>query len=110
MPLGLDVHHRVRDLLDENGDVEVLVTKTQVTYRTPRRGFAVLWRPGVHLDRPPVDLVLSVLLDRPIASSRWRQVVQLSPNRWQHHLAVTGLADVDEEVADWLREAQEAAV
>ncbi|MGY1700237.1 DUF5655 domain-containing protein [Geodermatophilus sp. SYSU D00766] len=100
-PLGAAVYDRVRALLPA---CEVRVSRSQVALRE-RRGFAWLWRPGRYLRGPTAQVVLSVALGRPDPSPRWKQVVHPSPRHWVHHMEVHDPAEVDDEVASWLREA-----
>jgi hypothetical protein len=103
--LGLAVLAAVRDELTEAfDDVEVRTTRSQVAFRR-RRGFAVLWRPGRYLANPGAEVVLSILLDRSASSPRWKEVVHPAPGRWQHHLEVHAVTDIDAEVRTWLHEA-----
>jgi hypothetical protein len=54
-------------------------------------------------------VVLSIALGRRDDSPRWKEVAHPSPKHWIHHLEVRDLADIDDEVAGWLREAAERA-
>ena len=107
-PFALAVFDEVRALLEELGGAEVRTTKSQVAFRR-RRGFAYVWLPGRYLAHPAADVVLSVVLDRRDPSPRWKEVAHPSPAHWMHHLEVTDLAQLDAEVAGWLREAAERA-
>ena len=92
--------------LDDLGDVEVRVTKSQIAFRR-RRGFAYLWDPGRYLDTS-VRVVLSLALDRQIDSTRFKEVVHPSTRVWMHHLEVGSIDEIDGEAMEWLREAYEA--
>ncbi|HLO35827.1 MAG TPA: DUF5655 domain-containing protein [Candidatus Deferrimicrobium sp.] len=107
-PLGLAVHERVRSVLDGLGPVTVRVTKSQVAFRR-RRAFAWLWLPGRYLTNPTADVVLSFALGRRDGSPRIKEIVQPSPRHWMHHLEVRQVADIDDEVVAWLREAADRA-
>jgi hypothetical protein len=50
-------------------------------------------------------VVLSLSLDRREGSPRFKEVVHPAPAHWTHHLEVHAVADVDDEVVGWLREA-----
>ena len=102
--LALDVFRAVRRALEEIGDVELRVTKSQVAFRR-RRGFAYLWMPSQWLDRPHDTVVLSIALDHQLQSPRFKQVVEPAPGRWMHHLEVRAVGEVDDEVTGWLAEA-----
>lgn len=107
-PLALAVFGAIRDLIDAMGGAEVRTTKSQVAFRR-RRGFAYLWLPGRYLIDPAADVVLSIGLGRHDTSSRWKQVAHPSPKVWMHHLEVIDIAEIDDEVAAWLREAADLA-
>jgi hypothetical protein len=107
-PLGLAVFKRVRAITESLGPVDVRVSKSQVAFRR-RRGFAYLWLPGMYLARPDAAVVLSVAVRHQIESPRWKQVVEPSPGQWMHHLEITDVSELDEEVSGWLREAAESA-
>ena len=107
-PLGRAAFDRVADVLSGTADHQVRVTKTQVAFAR-RRSFAWLWLPGRWLTRPAADVVLSVALGRHDPSPRFKEVVHPAGAHWMHHLEITDLADLDEEVADWLREAADRA-
>lgn len=103
-PVAQAVFDRVRSVLADAGGCTVRVSRSQVAFRR-RRGFAYLWLPGQYLARPAADVVLTVALGRHDGSPRWKQVVHPSRAHWIHHLEVHDPADIDEEVAGWLREA-----
>jgi hypothetical protein len=107
-PLGRAAFDRVADLLAGTADLAVTVSRSQVAFRR-RRAFAWLWLPGRWLARPEADVVLSVSLGRHDPSPRFTEVVHPARAHWMHHLELTDLADVDGEVAGWLREAAERA-
>jgi Domain of unknown function (DUF5655) len=107
-PLGRTAFDRVADLLSGTADVRWTVSRSQVAFRR-RRAFAWLWLPGRWLARPAADVVLSVALDRRDPSPRFKEVVHPAQAHWMHHLEITDLDDVDDEVAAWLREAADRA-
>ena len=107
-PAARAVFDRVQSVLAVAGGCTVRVTKSQVAFRR-RRGFAYLWLPGQYLARPAAEVVLTVALGRRDPSPRWKEVVHPAPGHWMHHLEIHDPADVDAEVAGWLREAAERA-
>jgi hypothetical protein len=106
--LGLATFERVQAMLRPFGDVTVRTSRSQVTFRR-RRGFAYLWLPGRYLSGPHAEVVLSIALHHQDASPRWKQVAHPRPSWWMHHLEVGAVDDLDDEVADRLREAAAAA-
>lgn len=107
-PVAVAALDRVRVLLRELGPVEEGASTSQVAFRR-RRGFAWLWLPGRYLAHPSAEVVLSIALGRRDPSPRFKQVVQSSPAHVMHHLEVHDPADLDDEVAGWLREAFDRA-
>jgi hypothetical protein len=107
-PGALEIFRTVRGMLEALGPVEVRTTRTQVTFRR-RRGFAYLWLPVAWACRPGTLAVLSIALPHEVASPRWKQVAHPARTTWMHHLELHGPADLDAEVAGWLREAFDRA-
>jgi hypothetical protein len=106
-PVALSTFRAVHGIAASLGPVTVRTSRSQVAFAR-RRGFAWLWLPPEWV-RDPADVVLSVALGREDASSRWKQVVHPTPRHWMHHLEVRDAAEIDDEVAAWLREAFERA-
>jgi hypothetical protein len=107
-PDAMAVYRNVLRMLEPLGAVTVRASRSQVAFRR-RRGFAYLWMPGMYLARPAAEVVLSIALDRELVSSRFKEVVHPSPRIWMHHLEISSLDDLDDEVLGWLRAAYEAA-
>jgi hypothetical protein len=103
-PAGMAVYSAVHELLSRLGPVEVRVSRSHVGFRHGR-GFAYLWRPGRWLRRPAAEVVLSFVLDRPLAAARIKEVVNPSRAVWIHHVELHRAVDVDSEIAGWLTEA-----
>ncbi len=106
-PFALTVVDRVQAMVASIGDGSVRATKTQIAFRR-RRGFAYLW-PPVFGNRG-VEIVLSIALGRHDDSPRFKQVAHPAPRIWMHHLEIRDLAQLDDEVQAWLREAFETAM
>jgi hypothetical protein len=65
---GLEIHHAVAEMLPET--VSVRVTYSQIALR--RAGvFAHLWMPTRWLRKADAEVVLSILLERPLESARF---------------------------------------
>jgi hypothetical protein len=103
-PMARSVFDRVEAVVAGAGGCTVRVSTSQVAFRR-RRGFAYLWLPGRYLTRPSAQVVLTVALGRRDSSPRWKEVVHPARAHWMHHLEVHDPAEIDEEVAGWLREA-----
>jgi hypothetical protein len=105
-PFALTVVDRVRETIASIGDAALRTTKSQLAFRR-RRGFAYLWPPV--LGDPGVQVVLSIALGRLDPSPRFKQVAHPAPHIWMHHMEIRDLAQLDDEVRAWLREAYEDA-
>ena len=106
---GEAVFRWVVDVLTAAGFASPIRTSTsQVAFRC-RRGFAYLWMPGRYLTKPAAEVVLSIALDRHLESARFKQEAHPAPSVWMHHLEIHALADLDDEVEGWLREAADRA-
>ncbi len=106
--LGLDAYRQVQALIDECGPSEMRVAPTQVGW-SRRRGFAFLWMPGRWLRHPAAEVVLTVSSDQRLESPRWKEVAEVRPGLFNHHLELRDREDIDAEVASWLAAAYRAA-
>ena len=106
-PLGRDLFTAVAQAVEAIGPATIRVTKSQVAFSN-RRGFAWVWRPGRYV-RSDVPAVLSIAPPEPLASARFKEIVNPSPRVWMHHLELRSTSDVDDEVREWLGQAWAAA-
>lgn len=106
-PFALSVVDRVESIVASIGEATIRTTKSQIAFRR-RRGFACLW-PPVFGNRG-VEIVLSIALGRHDASPRFKQVAHPGPHVWMHHMEIRDLAQLDDQVRAWLREAHDDAV
>lgn len=60
-------------------------------------------------DWPQDCLLVTFGLSHPLSSPRIAVAVEPYPNRWTHHVVVSRLEELDEELMDWLREAYDFA-
>jgi hypothetical protein len=98
----------IRGLVGSVGPAEVHVSTSQVAFWR-RRAFAYVWMPGRWLRHPSAEVVLSIALGLPDPSPRFKEVVHPARGIWMHHMEVHRVADLDDEVRSWLREAYEHA-
>ena len=106
--LGLSVFRKMREAVSGFGDVQIRVLRSQLTFRR-KRSFAYLWMPRQYLRNASAEVVLSIALGRHDASRRFEQVVHPVTKHWIHHLEIRDMADIDEQVVGWIREAAERA-
>ena len=98
---GLRIFAAIAAVIGHLDDVETRISKSQIAFRTPR-GFAYVWRPSRYL-KTDVPVVLSIALPVRIDSVRFKSVVNPARDTWMHHLELREPAEVDHEVAEWLR-------
>jgi hypothetical protein len=103
------IFEALRTVVDELGATELRVTKSQIAFRR-HKAFAWAWVPGMYLRGDQAPLVLSLSLQRNDSSSRWKEVVEPTPGRFTHHLELTSISDIDDQVRTWLQEAWAGAV
>jgi hypothetical protein len=99
----------LRAEIEASGDVEMLVTKSQIAFRSGT-AFAWAWVPDRYLGGGRAPLVMSVTLSARDASPRWKQVVEPAAGRFMHHLELRSVEEIDDDVREWLRRAREEAV
>ncbi len=107
-PDSLALLGAIRGALRSVGPTTERLTRSQVDFRR-ERSVAWAWAPGQHLRGPVAPLVLSLELPQRDASDRWKEVVEVRPGRFMHHLELWSADDLDDEVEGWLRAAWEAA-
>lgn len=91
------------------GDVTVRVSKSQVAFRR-KKNFAVVWMPAQYLaNRPTAPLVLTLSFPQRDRSPRWKEITQVAPKRFTHHLELFQEGDIDNQVRRWLQIAWEEA-
>lgn len=109
MPQALPLYEALsKRLLAAFPKVSVEVKKTQITFRV-KYGFAfVSLRPVKGC--PKVFILVSFGLSYLLSSSRIYREVEPYPNRWTHHVVVSRVEDIDDELMGWLTQAQEFAL
>lgn len=105
---GLDIFTAIDGIIAGFDGVETRVSKSQIAFRA-LRGFAYVWRPNRYL-HTDVPVVLSIALPQRVDSPRFKSIVNPSPGAWIHHLELRRVAEVDDEVASWLRAAYRSRV
>lgn len=99
-----------RILTEIGEDTEIRVQKTQISFYQ-KHMFACVSFAGVRKkkDCPPVYLVVTVGLSHKLESPRIDAATEPYPNRWTHHILISGFEEIDEELMGWLKEAAEFA-
>jgi hypothetical protein len=97
-PAFVDLYRLFVRLVEACGPFEYSVSKTTITFKGGRRGFA-----GAR----PTSLGLDGYLDlpRPVRDPRIRRVSPYTKRLFVHHFRVTTPGELDDEFAGWIREA-----
>ena len=109
MPDALPLYEIVCDRLRaECPDTILKVQQSQITFKA-RYGFAF-----VSLRRmkgcPEVFMIVSFSLSHRLESPRIALAVEPYPGRWTHHMIISEMGQIDDELLDWLREAHDFAL
>lgn len=88
-------------------EAEQRPARTQTAFALSRT-FAAVWSARQWLGGRGAECVLTVWLPAPDDSPSWKQVVQVRPGLWAHHLELVD-ADLDPQVRRWVAQAQDAA-
>jgi len=95
--------------IDRLGDTMVRVSKSQVAFRR-KKNLAVVWIPGRYLtNRPTAPLVLALSFPNRDPSPRWKEITEVGPRRFTHHLELYREGEIDDQVRNWLQMAWEQA-
>ena len=87
-------------------DVEIRVQKTQISfYRKRLFGCISFLRPRKKQDCPAVFITVTFGLGRPLSSPRIDALSEPYPARWTHHLMLSEVRQIDNELLGWIREA-----
>lgn len=111
MPQMLEVYQALREkVVKAYPDTQFKVSKTQISFRN-RYVFAMVSLPWQKVKGWPKEyLLVSFGLAYKKKSPRIVQAVEAYPNRWTHHLLLTGPEQVDRELMDWIGEAYRFAM
>lgn len=91
---------------EEIGPVTVRVQKTQISFSN-RHNFAFVSFLPVRKsrERPACYIVISFGLSHRAESPRIDAATELYPNRWTHHILISDVKEIDEELMVWVKEA-----
>ena len=104
---ALPLYEALEELvLKEIGNVRITVRKSQISFYN-KHLFACVSFMGVRKkkDCPAAWIVVTLGLNRRLDSSRIEAVSEPYPNRWTHHLLLSDVKELDEELLSWLKEA-----
>ena len=108
-PLALSLYEAfAQRVAGEIGDARVKVSKTQISFAN-RHNFAFVSLLPVRRakERPPEYIVVSFGLAYKKESPRIDAATQPYPNRWTHHVLISSLEEIDDELMGWIKEASD---
>ena len=87
------------------------VQKTQITFTNPRV-FACVSMAKVRKakDRPKEYIVVTFGLGTQLLSPRIDVATEPYPNRWTHHVLISGPQEIDEELMEWIQMSYDFAI
>ena len=105
LPLYAELERRI---LAEYPDTRIKVQKTQISFYN-RHLFACVSFAKVRkkADRPDSYIVVTFGLEHRVDSPRIDIATEPYPNRWTHHVLISDLSEIDDELMEWIREAAE---
>lgn len=105
IPLYEEFEQRVLSGID---DVSIRIQKTQIAF-SKKYNFAFVSFLPVHKakERPSTYIVVTFGLGYKKQSSRIDIATEPYKNRWTHHILISNLDEIDDELMSWVKEASE---
>ena len=95
-----------RRVLNEIENVRIKVQKSQISFYNKHLFTCVSFaRIRKKKDCPPAYIVITLGLDHRLQSPRIEVATEPYPNRWTHHLLLSNVREVDDELMSWIKEA-----
>ena len=104
---ALPLYERLEGLiLDRIANVQIKVQKSQISFYN-RHMFSSVSFSKVRKakDRPAHYIVVTFGLDHRLESPRIDVATEPYPNRWTHHVLISNLDEIDDELMGWIYEA-----
>lgn len=93
-------------VFSEIGSVSVKVQKTQISFSNKHNfAFASFLPVRKAKERPLVYLVITFGLAYRVESPRIDVATEPYPNRWTHHVLISKIEEIDDELMGWVKEA-----
>lgn len=107
LPLYETFEDKVRTIVS---DVRIKVQKTQISFYNKHMFACVSFaRVRKKKDCPEKFIVVTLSLNHKLESPRVDIATEPYPNRWTHHLLISDMSEIDEELMEWVEEAAEFA-
>lgn len=108
LPLYEKFEERVCSEID---GVEKKIQKTQISFYNGHLFSCVSFaKVRKAKDRPPVYIVVTFGTGKKIESPRIDIATEPYPNRWTHHVLISSLEEIDDELMGWVKEAADFSV
>lgn len=104
---ALPLYERLENrILSEIDGVSIKVQKTQISfYNRHLFGCVSFARVREKKDCPPSYIVVTFGLKHRVESARIEVASEPYPNRWTHHVLVSRMEEIDDELMGWIKEA-----
>ena len=103
LPLYQKFEERVCSMVE---DVKIKTQKTQISFYNRHMfgcvSFAKVRKKSM---RPDCYIVVTFGLDHQVQSQRIDVATEARPNRWTHHVLISELSEIDDELMGWVKEA-----
>lgn len=107
LPLYETFEDKMRTIVS---DVRIKVQKTQISFYNKHMFACVSFaRVRKKKDCPENFIVVTISLNHKLESPRVDIATEPYPNRWTHHLLISDMSEIDEELMEWVEEAAEFA-
>lgn len=107
-PEALPLYEKLEEqLLSKWEDIQIKVQKTQISFYQ-KRMFACVSFAKVRKSSlcPPTFITVTFGLEHKVDSPRIDIATEPYPHRWTHHILISDPAEIDQELLDWIEEAQ----
>ena len=106
-PGALELYRAFRTkLFGELPDTQMRVQKTQITFTNPKVFACVsMVKLRKASERPAEYIVVTFGLGHEEHDPRIDVATEAHPNRWTHHVLVSGVGEIDDQLMGWVREA-----
>jgi hypothetical protein len=103
-PESRAIFEELKSICDTLGPFKIRVSKSQVAFRL-QVNIVVAWIPAFYLKGKTAPLVMTVSFHSSDPSPRWKEIIQITTNRYTHHLELFSAEEVDDEVKNWIQRA-----
>lgn len=104
---ALPLYERLeKRILSEVGEVNIKVQKTQISFLNRHMFSCVSFaRVRKKKDCPRFYIVVTIGLQHKVESPRIDVATEPYPGRWTHHILISEMAEIDDELMEWIKEA-----